>query len=48
MRRYIFPEELCYKSVSGGFECNNFDELIAIAKYLYSIGCPYYCELTPP
>lgn len=41
MKRCIFPDELNYKSVSCGFECNNFNELMAIAKYLNSIGCPY-------
>lgn len=44
MKQYVFPNDLNYKSVSCGFECNNFMELTKICHYLYSIGCKYTCS----
>lgn len=40
-KRYIIPEELHFASASCGFECHNFEEVLAFAKYFLSIGCPF-------
>lgn len=41
MKRVIIPEELTFKGASCGFECNNFDEVLAFAKYFNQIGCGF-------
>lgn len=41
MKRVILPEELTFKAASCGFECNNFDEVLAFAKYFIRIGCGF-------
>lgn len=40
-KRYIIPDELRYSSVSCGFECHNFEEVLEFAKYFHSINCPF-------
>lgn len=40
-KRVIIPEELHFASASCGFECNNYDEVLAFAKYFLSIGCSF-------
>lgn len=40
-KRYIIPDELEFRSVSCGFECHNFEEVLEFAKYFHSINCPF-------
>lgn len=40
-KRVIIPEELHFASASCGFECNNYDEVLAFAGYFLSIGCSF-------
>lgn len=41
MKRVIIPEELNFASVSCGFGCSNFKEILEFARYFLSIGCPF-------